>query len=70
MSKTTQTERISKVLREQGGRAGWHGLEDFAPRDRYTLRNRVSELNAKGWNIISRRQKGKRTHEYRFGAIA
>ena len=52
------------MLREPG----WHGWTDFAPRDRHTLAQRVSVLNSRGWNIKSRHQAGKRTHEYRMAA--
>ena len=64
MSRQTHYERISTVLREPG----WHGWTDFAPRDRHTLAQRVSVLNSRGWNIKSRHQAGKRTHEYRMAA--
>ena len=66
MSRTTQTERLCKVLRLQGKHQGWHGWDDFAPRDRHSCSQCFSKLNRKGWNILSRKQKGKKTHEYRL----
>ena len=62
---STQVERILTKLREPG----WHPGPSFG-NDYRELSARISELNAKGWNIVSRKQRGKRTHEYRIGSIA
>ena len=64
MRTTTQTERVSKVLRV----SGWHGWGDFAWHDRHSLSQCISKLNEKGWHIGGRRQTGKRTSEYRMTA--
>ena len=62
MNRTTQTERVSTVLRKPG----WHPWMHFAWYDRHSLSQCISKLNDGGWNIYSRRQTGKRTSEYRM----
>ena len=63
MRTLTHVERISLVLREPG----WHAATEFGPAF-HTCSQRISELNAKGWNIKSRRIAGKRIYEYRMAA--
>ena len=62
MTKTTQTERVSKVLRKPG----WHPWSDFAWHDRHSVSQCISKLNEGGWTIAGRKQAGKRTWEYRM----
>lgn len=61
---STQVERILRKLREPG----WHPGPSFG-QDYRELSARISELNRRGWNIVSRKQKGKRFHEYRLQSI-
>ena len=61
MSRTTQVERILKKLREPG----WHPGPSFG-NDYRELSARLSELEGKGIFVDRRRQRGKRTYEYKM----
>ena len=64
MSEPTQVERILRKLREPG----WHPGPSFG-QDYRELSARLSELKREGIFVKSRREKGKRTHEYRLQSI-
>ena len=67
---STTYERIITRLRA----GGWHPGPEFGP-DYHKLASRVSELNAKGWNILTRpsrtckTESGRPLQEYRLGSI-
>lgn len=64
MSNPTQAERILRKLNQ----GGWHPGPSFG-QDYRELSARLSELKRQGIFVKSRRQKGKRTHEYRMESI-
>jgi len=61
---STQRERIIRKLRQPG----WHPGPSFG-QDYRELSARLSELKREGIFVKSRREKGKRTHEYRLQSI-
>jgi len=63
---TTAHERIITRLREPG----WHPAYSFG-NDYHKLSSRVSELNMRGWNIVSRRRRveGRYEWQYRMASI-
>ena len=69
----TQNERIITRLRKAYPR--WHHSTSFG-RDYHTLAQRISELNANGWDILSRRSSkhfhasGRAEQEYRMNSLA
>lgn len=69
---STANERIITLLRQAVPR--WHNALSFG-QDYHTLAQRVSELNAKGWDIKSRKSlhhhyaSGRAQQEYRLGSL-
>lgn len=68
----TANERIIKKLREPVPR--WHHALSFG-QDYHKLASRISDLNANGWDIKSRKSRhhryasGRAQQEYRMGSV-
>lgn len=68
----TQTERVITLLRKPYPR--WHTGTSFGA-DYHTLAQCISKLNAKGWDILSRKSKryfhvnGRAEQEYRMHTL-